>query len=389
MYIFLSLVDIIIFITLGVPSLYLLFFSIASHRSKKRKELTCSVSAKKARIAVLFPAYKEEKVLFQSLETFLKQDYPSEKYAIYVIADHFEEDALLHISQLPVHVLGVAFENSSKAKSLRYAMNAIKSEGESFDIVTILDVDNLVEANYLSSINKAFQNGSRAIQTHRTAKNMETKMALLDAVSEEINNTIFRKGHVNAGLSAALIGSGIAFEAEWFAKNVEHLSTVGEDKELELLLIQQNIFVDYLEDVYVFDQKISSTDAFHKQRNRWQSAQFLIFVKMLRTLPSWYKSANIEKWNKLYQWILMPRVVHIAILFLITIFYLIVAPALVGKWIVLCILLLTALLLAVPRRLYTLRLLKTLTLLPYIAFLMFLNIFKFKQGIKKFIHTDH
>jgi len=35
-------------------------------------------------------------------------------------------------------------------------------------------------------------------------------LALLDGISEEINNNIFRKGHQTLGLSSALIGSGMA-----------------------------------------------------------------------------------------------------------------------------------------------------------------------------------
>ena len=49
--------------------------------------------------------------------------------------------------------------------------------------------------NFLKKINAAFAHGYVAVQGHRTAKNMNTSWAILDAVSEEINNNIFRKGH--------------------------------------------------------------------------------------------------------------------------------------------------------------------------------------------------
>jgi hypothetical protein len=50
-----------------------------------------------------------------------------------------------------------------------------------------------------------------AVQGHRTAKNTNNSWAILDAISEEINNNIFRKGHRVLGLSSAIIGSGMAF----------------------------------------------------------------------------------------------------------------------------------------------------------------------------------
>jgi hypothetical protein len=47
-------------------------------------------------------------------------------------------------------------------------------------------------------------------------KNTNNSWAILDAISEEINNNIFRKGHRVLGLSSAIIGSGMAFRYNYF-----------------------------------------------------------------------------------------------------------------------------------------------------------------------------
>ena len=62
------------------------------------------------------------------------------------------------------------------------------------DIVMILDADNIMAPGCLEKVNAAFHAGYQAIQCHRTAKNKNTSVALLDAMSEEININLFRRG---------------------------------------------------------------------------------------------------------------------------------------------------------------------------------------------------
>ena len=79
------------------------------------------------------------------------------------------------------------------------------------EIVMILDADNIMAPGCLEKVNAAFHAGL-AMQCHRTAKNKNTPVALLDAMSEEININLFRRGPSVAGLSAAPIGPGMAFQ---------------------------------------------------------------------------------------------------------------------------------------------------------------------------------
>ena len=109
---------------------------------------------------------------------------------------------------MPIRVLEVSFENSSKAKALNFAVGEIGPDGA--EAVAILDADNLAGREFIARMNDALDSGIQAVQAHRTAKNRDTDTAILDAASEEINNSIFRRGHVALGFSSALIGSGMA-----------------------------------------------------------------------------------------------------------------------------------------------------------------------------------
>ena len=242
----LTITDWVLFALLGFATAYLFIFALASMRRRRDRFPAARIEH---RMAVLIPAYREDRVIDQSVEAILAQQYPRERYEAVVIADHCAPATLERLGQLPIRLLEVEFENSSKAKALNYAVAQLAAAGETFDMAVILDADNTVAPDFLSRLNDGYHSGAQAIQAHRRAKNLHTDTALLDAVSEEINNSIFRKGHVALGVSSALIGSGMAFDYNWFCNNITQVSSAGEDKELEVLLLKQGIFIEYLDDV--------------------------------------------------------------------------------------------------------------------------------------------
>ena len=77
----------------------------------------------------------------------------------------------------------------------------------------------------------------------------------------------------------------MAFDFNWFKENISKTKAAWEDKELESLLMRQNIFVDYFDDILVYDEKTRRTDDFNKQRGRWASTQFHMALSNLRFLP--------------------------------------------------------------------------------------------------------
>lgn len=187
----------ICWILASVAVAYPLIYSLASLGTRKSYYPTAN---KQHKFAILFPAYKEDRVILPVVESFLQQHYPQELYKVIVISDHMQETTNERLAQLPITLLKANYENSSKAKALNFAMDHF--ERDEFDAVVILDADNIVDTNFLLEINKVFDAGVQAIQAHRTAKNRNTDIAVLDGLSEEVNNSIFRRGHVRLGISS-------------------------------------------------------------------------------------------------------------------------------------------------------------------------------------------
>lgn len=380
----LHITDMTLFILMLLSVGYFFIFAFASLWGTNKKYAS---ALKKSKIAVFVPSYKGDRVIMDSVNSLLNQDYPSEFYDIIVISDRMEEETNLAIYDLPVRLYEIAPDNSSKAYALNYAVDMLGSE--TFDIAVVIDADNVVESNFLTSINDAYYSGSEAIQTHRTAKNLDTDIAILDALSEGINNSIFRLGHVNLGLSSALIGSGMAFDYKWFRENVKKLKTAGEDKELESLLLKDRIYIDYLNNVFVFDEKTKKADAFSRQRRRWLASQLGSLKKGIKDLPSALWTMNVDYIDKIIQWMLLPRVFVLGIITIATLLTTVLNFGMSVKWWLLMIGLLFTFVIAVPDFIANRNNIRAIRKVPLIFILMFINLFRLKGVNKKFIHTDN
>ena len=373
----------ICWILASIAVAYPLIYSLASLGTRKSYYPTAN---KQHKFAILFPAYKEDRVILPVVESFLQQHYPQELYKVIIISDHMQETTNERLAQLPITLLKANYENSSKAKALNFAMDHFGRD--EFDAVVILDADNIVDTNFLLEINKVFDAGVQAIQAHRTAKNRNTDIAVLDGLSEEVNNSIFRRGHVRLGISSALIGSGMIFNYQWFHDNVKHLVTTGEDKELEVLLLKQRIFIEFLDEVYVYDEKTQGEKGFYNQRRRWLATQFAQWGRVFKDLPRAILSGNIDYSDKLIQWMLPPRLILFGGIIVMGSIMQIIDWPLALKWWALFLIMGVTLCLAIPDKLVDDRFKKSINKLPLLFIMMVVNLFRMKGMNKKFVKTE-
>jgi cellulose synthase/poly-beta-1,6-N-acetylglucosamine synthase-like glycosyltransferase len=334
---------------------------------------------------ILYPAYNEDRVIINAVEHFLEQDYPADLYTVAVISDHMKPETNDFLKTLPIILLTPTFEKSSKAKAMQYAINEIQ---ESFDNVVVLDADNVVRPEFLSQLN-VLCSVYDAIQCHRCAKNSDNNIAVLDGISEEINNTIFRKAHNRIGLSSALIGSGMCFDYKWFKENVYKLSTAGEDREMEALLLMQGIYIHYEENIPVFDEKVSNKDNFQKQRQRWMTAQIQSLFRMLPYIPQAIKTKNINFIDKTIQQALIPRSMLIVLTFAMATLMTFLSQVWCLKWWLLFLFVCLSLYIATPKALRSHSILGKALSIPMLVWKMMLNMLKIDRKNTDFIHTEH
>lgn len=376
----------ILFLFLAIQVVYLFIFSVAG-RFYSEKKVTSGVPLK--RFVIYIPAYKEDAVILNTAKEAVALDYPKDLYQVIVIADSLKKTTLETLAAMPLQVVEVVFEKSTKAKALN---KAIEQTQGIFDYAIVFDADNIAAKDYLYKMNDAFGRGCKVVQGQRTAKNQDTAMALLDAISEAINNHIFRKGHRTAGLSSAIIGSAMGLEFDLFKNVMAKITAVGGfDKEMELSLLKDRIKIDYAENAIVYDEKVQKTEVFETQRKRWISAQINYLRKhALSGFIQLFTKGNIDYFDKVFQMAVVPRVMLLALLPVAFVLSLIPGQAPSPLyWLMMWLTGYFSILLAVPSKFFNKRLLEALIKLPAGIFSTFKILFKLKGANKTFIHTPH
>lgn len=380
--------EVLLLFAFFINTLYVLIFSVASKLGRIKKHgVDCCDNVDLKKFLILFPAYAEDDVIIDSVKHALSQDYSKDLYDVVVISDHMKNTTNEKIKALGASVDIVTFKNSTKAKSLDYALN----NHSGYDNCVVLDADNIVKNNFLSGVNN-FLNVNldcKILQTHRTAKNINNRLAFLDAISEEMNNSIYRLGHRIMGLSSALIGSGMVFDYELLKATTKNLESMGEDREMELIFLRDGYKIYYAEDIYVYDEKVQKQLDFTNQRGRWISAQFLNFFKFSKFLIPQLKLKNLDFIDKLYQQIQVPRLLLLGLSVLFLVISCFVNILFVYSWLILLLVLSFALFLAIPSPYLGKKLFSAMLILPSTFFSMFLALFKARKSGKTFIHTKH
>ena len=381
-------IDIVLWCIIAFSVGYIFFYAITYALGQlliiQTEPTSDDIRQKKYR--VIFPAYGEDKVILHTVKSFLLQHYPHDKYSVVVVSDHMLKETNTELSKLPITLLQPQFENSSKAKALQFAIDNIH---DNFDNIVILDADNIVQPDFLEKLNEICNQGFSAIQCHRCAKNAENQIAQLDGISEEINNSLFRKGHNNIGLSSALIGSGMCFDYLWFKAHVHLLSTAGEDMEIEKMLLIEHIYIKYVEDIDVFDEKVGNEDNFQLQRQRWMSAQLNCLLSMMKNLPTSIVHLNVNYIDKTIQQMLIPRSMLLVGTFVWALLMSVFEMSWAYKWWGLFALTSLSLWIAIPRKMRNGGLAQLITHLPRLTWRMMSNIRHIDSENREFIHTSH
>lgn len=313
LFIILLLLSYGVFIVFSIPVLYFLFFSVTSLFFRQKNWNWESASPKRP-VTVIFPAYQEDAVILNSAGAALRHQSKLAEIEVLVIADGLQPETIATLREQGARVEEIINTEGTKAAALTFAMQFLS---DSTQEMIVLDIDNVMQEGFVDYIlSTKLVNGFQIVQGHRTAKNQNTPYAVLDAISEEVNNSIFRRGHRVVGLSSALIGSGFICDVALFKNEfVGHVKSKGEDKEFELRLLENRIQIGYDDRAVVYDEKVQRSDAFYRQRKRWMAIQRdLKREGILNALQNRRHLLNIEYINKIYQLMIPPKIITIGVI---------------------------------------------------------------------------
>ena len=158
-------------------------------------------------------------------------------------------------------------------------------------------------------------------------------------------------------------------------------------------LMQRGIKMEFLDDAFIYDEKVTTAGVFEKQRIRWLEAQF---NHVRRFFDGDMKTAQktIIFINKFFQNLLLPRVLTLVVFSIIIIIFFIqhyfklplIRPEFV-VWASMMGLYLLTLLISIPRLFYSTRTLWAMSRLPLLMYAMMRAVLQMKKKRREFIHT--
>lgn len=251
-------------------------------------------NTKENSIACVITAYKNTEITENLVASLLKQDYSN--FHIFLIADNCE------IASYPItdSRLTVSYPRPallSKSKSIKLALDNASGR---YDYTIIFDPDNLVKTDFLSTINQFLLAGYSVVQGKRTAKNLDSTYACLDAMSDFYYNHSQRMVPYLLGGSATIAGSGMCLKTsiynDFFEKEDLDKHIIAEDKLLQIYVVDdKSEKIAYAGNALVYDEKVSTGEQVQRQRTRWIASFFQYFSNGLKLFIKGLAQFNFNK----------------------------------------------------------------------------------------------
>jgi len=248
-------ISILVILSYEIVLFILSFFAkpVSNSLSRKRKSL------------ILIPAFKESEVLFSTINSIKKLNFPADLFDAVLINDECDEKVISKLKE-EIKILDVNLSSHSKIESLKKAIDLTKG----YDFIVILDADNLVHPDFLFEINNSISDKTKVIQGLRLPKNLNSTFEKIDAMTDFVYNQIDRIIPSRLGLTGTISGSGFAIRTDLFQELIPIINTKGGfDKILQSELLLRNIPVEVCSTAIVFDEKSMTAKSYSKQRTRW------------------------------------------------------------------------------------------------------------------------
>ena len=227
--------------------------------------------APKTRFACLIPARNEEAVIAALVRSLREQDYPDTLYDIYVIPNNCTDDTEGAARAAGANIFRCFDPVRCKGDALHEAVAWLLPRG--YDAFCIFDADNVVHPDFLARMNEAMCAGAKVAKARLRVKNPgDSWVSGCYALYFALNDTFFSRSRANLGLSAKLVGTGMAVHREVLERmggwNTE---TIAEDAEFSARCAALGERVWWVPEAVTYDEAPTSFGVSLTQRKRWCS----------------------------------------------------------------------------------------------------------------------
>src|SRR5271166_5290114 len=229
------------------------------------------IAAYRPHVAVLIPAYNEEKVIERTIQGALDSDYPNLRV---IVIDDGSKDRTLEIARRAFaaeeadgKVLILTKPNGGKAEALNFGLEHI---GDA-EIFVGIDADTIIAPDAIARLVPHFLNPNVAAVAGNAKVGNRVNLWTRWQALEYITSQNFERRALNTMGAVSVVPGAIG---AWRVTDVReaggyHVDTVAEDADLTMAILRNGHRVEYEDRALAFTEAPTSANALMRQRFRW------------------------------------------------------------------------------------------------------------------------
>jgi cellulose synthase/poly-beta-1,6-N-acetylglucosamine synthase-like glycosyltransferase len=252
----------------------LIFIGTAAVYDRVREKILgqpAVVASYKPKVAVLIPAYNEEKVIERTVRAVLNSDYPNLRV---IVIDDGSKDRTLEVARAAfaeeeargtVLILGKL--NSGKASALNYGIEHI---GDA-ELFVGIDADTIIAPDAISRLVPHFINPKVGAMAGNAKVGNRVNLWTRWQALEYITSQNFERRALDVLGAVSVVPGAIG---AWRVSAVReaggyHVDTVAEDADLTMALLRRGYRVEYEDMALAFTEAPTNANGLMRQRFRW------------------------------------------------------------------------------------------------------------------------
>lgn len=257
---------------------YQLFYLILAYLKGIKKY----PDAPPARIAVLTSARNEESVIRNLIDSILGQDYPKERFDMFVVADNCTDKTAAVAKEAGATVYErFNTEERGKGYALHYLIKKIEADygPEYYDAYIVFDADNTAEPTYLSEMNRAFSAGYDVVTSYRNASNYDANWRSAGQGMYFLRDArVLNLARTYLGCNNYVTGTGFLFSSALCRRyGGWPFHTLTEDGEFTMHNEINRVKCAYCHDAIFYDEQAVDFKTSWNQQRRWCGGGLQIF----------------------------------------------------------------------------------------------------------------
>lgn len=376
-------VQVILAVYLLLPFFFLVTHFLFGRYRKLPVKKNTDAQNKDFDFAAIVTAHQDTRFIKPFIDSFLKQTY--QNFVVYVVADDCDISDLQFADER-IKILKPEPAFHAKIKSIKYAVDSFVRE---HDVLVVFDSDNLVHPAYFQNLNRYFQSGFKAVQTHMLSKNIDTVYAKLDSIGHIYNTFVERQSRMELGLSSSILGLGIAIETNLYRQVMYKDTLGGFDKKLQADVIRTIPQLGFAKDAIVYDEKVDDGDTLEKQRTRWIYTYFKYFSINWNLLITGIKQLNFNRFFFAFTTLRPPLFITVSLALLLMIAGYFINPAFSIGWVLILVTFVLTFILIVLTQSSQKGMAQALLYIPVIVWRQMMALLKIKKAKTSFLKTEH